>query len=141
MGYDSVRERVVVFGGLPADSRESNPSRVWEWDGSQWTLQPAIGPNGTLFQSFASDTRRGRIVLVTPQSVQTWEYGLLSTGDFDLDGDVDLADFAGFAQCFAGAGPPPSESCPPGVDADFDDDGDVDLADYARFAQSFTGSR
>lgn len=61
------------------------------------------------------------------------------SADFDLDGDVDLADFAAFAQCFAGAVNPPNVNCPPGVDADLDDDGDVDLADFADFAQQFTG--
>lgn len=60
-------------------------------------------------------------------------------GDFDMDGDVDLADFASFAQCFAGPDNPPDSNCPAGVDADCDDDGDVDLADFATFAQNFTG--
>lgn len=61
-------------------------------------------------------------------------------GDFDLDGDVDLGDFAVFSQCFAGAFNPPAVTCPPGVDADCDDDGDVDLGDFAVFSQNFTGS-
>jgi hypothetical protein len=61
-------------------------------------------------------------------------------GDLDGDGDVDLADFALFGQCFGGANLPPAGGCPVGVDADFDDDGDVDLTDFAIFAQNFTGS-
>jgi hypothetical protein len=61
-------------------------------------------------------------------------------GDFDGDGDVDLADFALFGQCFGGANLPPAGACPPGVDADLDDDGDVDLSDFAAFAQNFTGA-
>ena len=60
--------------------------------------------------------------------------------DFDGDGDVDLSDFAAFAQCFGGSNLPPASGCPPGVDADLDGDGDVDLADFAIFSQNFTGS-
>jgi hypothetical protein len=67
--------------------------------------------------------------------VETFAYG-----DFDVDGDVDLSDFALFAQCFAGADNPPAPGCPPGVDADLDGDGDVDLTDFAVFAQNFTGA-
>jgi hypothetical protein len=62
-------------------------------------------------------------------------------GDFDGDGDVDLADFAAFSQCFGGANVPPAGICPPGVSADLDGDTDVDLADFAVFSQNFTGAR
>jgi glucose/arabinose dehydrogenase len=62
-------------------------------------------------------------------------------GDFDSDGDVDAVDFATFAQCFGGAGNPPSANCPPGVVADLDCDIDVDLGDFATLAQNFTGSQ
>ncbi|UCG31593.1 MAG: M28 family peptidase [Phycisphaerales bacterium] len=63
-------------------------------------------------------------------------------GDFDVDGDVDLNDFATFALCYAGAevtvAPP---GCgPEDFDAtDMDEDGDVDLSDFATFATRFTG--
>jgi len=65
----------------------------------------------------------------------------LSIGDFDGDGDVDLADFVTFQLCFGGSGNPPATTCPPGVDADLDGDGDVDLADFLIFQQNFTGSQ
>jgi hypothetical protein len=60
--------------------------------------------------------------------------------DFDGDGDVDLADFATFGQCFGGPNLPPAPGCPAGVDADLDGDGDVDLADFAAFSQLYTGA-
>jgi hypothetical protein len=63
-----------------------------------------------------------------------------TAGDFDGDGDVDLADFAAFGQCYGGSGLPPAPGCPKGVDADLDGDTDVDIADFSIFAQNFTGS-
>ena len=61
-------------------------------------------------------------------------------GDIDLDGDVDIDDFALFTDSMAG----PTQMEPlPGVDpahftrADLDLDKDVDLADFADFQQHF----
>jgi hypothetical protein len=59
------------------------------------------------------------------------------TLDLDGDGDVDLADFATFQECFTGLGGPPIASgC---ADADADGDEDVDSEDYAAFESGFTG--
>ncbi|UCG33153.1 MAG: S8 family serine peptidase [Phycisphaerales bacterium] len=63
-------------------------------------------------------------------------------GDFDFDCDLDLADFATFAQCYYGSGvtvPPPGCTDQNHRIADLDTDGDVDLADFATFAVLFTG--
>lgn len=59
-------------------------------------------------------------------------------GDFNGDGDVDLADFRQFQLCFTGSeGDAPGQcSC-----ADFDADGDVDLIDFTGFQVAFTGSK
>jgi hypothetical protein len=57
--------------------------------------------------------------------------------DPDGDGDLDLADFAGFQVCYTGeSGPPADPAC-----AQFDADGDqdVDIADFQAFRQLFTG--
>jgi len=55
-------------------------------------------------------------------------------GDFDCDGDVDLADFAGFAKAFGNSGGPPDPA-----EADLDGDGDCDLDDYGVFWDLFSG--
>ena len=55
-------------------------------------------------------------------------------GDFNLNGNVDLVDFASFTLCFDGG-----VSCSNGVDADLDNDGDVDLIDYALMLDQLTG--
>ncbi|MCK4343395.1 MAG: hypothetical protein KAY37_16910 [Phycisphaerae bacterium] len=58
-------------------------------------------------------------------------------GDFDRDGDVDVADFEILAGCMEGPDQPCSLGC---EDCDFDGDGDVDLHDFAAFQVLATGS-
>ncbi len=59
-------------------------------------------------------------------------------GDSDCDGDIDVADFAAFQQCFSGDGAPHAGGsvC---QSFDLDEDDDVDLSDYAQFAQRLGG--
>ncbi|MGB9625413.1 MAG: immunoglobulin domain-containing protein [Phycisphaerae bacterium] len=58
-------------------------------------------------------------------------------GDFDMDGDADLEDFAFFQSCFNGPNRPARwGGC---SDADSDDDNDVDLGDFAAFQACFNG--
>jgi hypothetical protein len=63
----------------------------------------------------------------------------ITEGDWDGDGDSDLADYAGFADCMAGpdASPDPAnaECVQPCLDAfDTDADNDVDLEDFHNLA-------
>ncbi len=63
-------------------------------------------------------------------------------GDLDLNGTVELNDFATFAVCFGGTGvtePPPGCSWADFYKADTNDDGSVDLTDFATFATNYTG--
>lgn len=57
-------------------------------------------------------------------------------GDFDEDGDVDLADFARLYDCMRGPGTPVEGDC---TAADLDSDSDVDLADAVRLMVLFDG--
>jgi len=60
-------------------------------------------------------------------------------GDFDLDLDVDLKDYAAFAACLTGPDTGPiGPECKP---ADFDEDEDVDLVDVGGFMLAFTGGQ
>lgn len=60
-----------------------------------------------------------------------------ATGDFDNDGDIDLADFTTFLACFNGPARPPAQAnC---VEPDFDNDNDVDLTDFTVFLSCFNG--
>ena len=59
----------------------------------------------------------------------------LGNGDFELDGDIDLADFAAFQVCFDETG---SNGCEPGniIGSEL-----IDLDDYAMFAAALEGPR
>ncbi|MGB9625415.1 MAG: Ser-Thr-rich GPI-anchored membrane family protein, partial [Phycisphaerae bacterium] len=59
--------------------------------------------------------------------------------DLDSDGDVDLADFLKFQDCFNGPNRPPKAACIAPGDADLDNDADVDLADFLKFQDCFNG--
>jgi len=65
-------------------------------------------------------------------------YVAAGPGDYDGDGDVDLADFANWPACLTGpdAGPG-AAGCEP---FDFDADEDVDLDDFGGFQHVFTGA-
>jgi hypothetical protein len=99
----------------------------------EWTPSPAdVGDYYYTCRVTSHTGMTGAIQVVWPPTL----------GDFDLDGDVDLNDFATFALCFAGAAVTvePPGCGPEDFDAtDLDGDGDVDLGDFSTFATNFTG--
>jgi cytochrome c peroxidase len=62
--------------------------------------------------------------------VSRYDVGCDTYGDFDLDGDSDLADFAILQLCFTGPDAMRTEECEP---IDRDGDEDVDLEDFGAF--------
>jgi hypothetical protein len=65
---------------------------------------------------------------------------VLKSGDIDLNGTVDLADFATFAVCYGLTLPaPPGGNCSPreAVASDLDGNGQINLSDFATFAVNF----
>jgi len=57
--------------------------------------------------------------------------------DFDADGDVDMADFMVFQDCFNGPNRAPAQASCGAADAD--GDADVDVADFLKFQDCFNG--
>lgn len=83
MAYDSVRQRIVLFGGADAPAVLYNDT--WEWDGTDWIERTPCGirpsPRGTHRMAF--DPVRARTVLFggdtqpgSPQTTnnETWEW-------------------------------------------------------------------
>jgi V8-like Glu-specific endopeptidase len=113
------------------------------WIAKSFRITDVVAPTATMrFRFTASDVGDGSVVEAGVDSFEIFDAECFEVvcGDLDIDGDVDLVDFAVFGQCFAGAQNPPNPNCPVGVDADCDDDGDVDLSDFASLSQNFTGS-
>ena len=77
IAYDSIRKRVVLFGGVgPANARYDD---TWEWDGTAWSRQdPLVSPPARFGGAMAFDPTTGRIVLFGGLGgsalADTWEY-------------------------------------------------------------------
>lgn len=79
----------------------------------------------------------GGYVIAQDTNLNTARASFAWPGDYDQDGDVDLADFAVFQLCFNGPTRPyPYTGC---VASDYDVDGDVDLGDFSVFLSCFNG--
>ena len=97
--------------------------------GQQFTVMTFASRTGEF--AGVSDPRRYEVTYSPTDVVVTV---LDVTGDLDDDGDVDIADFASFADCMNG----PDVAYPQGCDAsDLDIDSDVDLADFAELQTLF----
>jgi hypothetical protein len=81
MAYDSARELVVLFGGVPDDESGMQPffADTWEYDGADWTeVLAASAPEARAHHAMAYDQARGDVILYAgaymgPYS-DTWHY-------------------------------------------------------------------
>jgi hypothetical protein len=79
MAYDSVRGKVVMFGGY--SSASGNVNDTWEYDGVNWTqVTTASSPSGRYLHAMVYDGARGRVVMFGGYASgfglfnETWEY-------------------------------------------------------------------
>jgi hypothetical protein len=74
--YDSVRQRVLVYGGQGAVAARAG---LWQWDGSAWTAatEGTMTPGARVWPAMAFDDARGELVLFGGQDdeVATTYYG------------------------------------------------------------------
>jgi hypothetical protein len=76
MVFDSVRNRVVMFGGL--DRNGTLVGDTWEWDGSVWSQVATTGPMPRSEHVMAFDPARGKTVMFGGYNnvdlADTWEW-------------------------------------------------------------------
>lgn len=75
--YDSVRHRVLLFGGR--SSQNALPTGTWSWSQGAWSLLTASGPGGRDQAAMVYDSTRDRMVLFggwngASFTNETWEF-------------------------------------------------------------------
>jgi hypothetical protein len=63
LAFDSIRERVVLFGGGTPGPPWTYFADTWEWDGTEWTQMADTGPALRLGYGMTFDTKIKRVVL------------------------------------------------------------------------------
>jgi hypothetical protein len=81
MTYDTVRHRVVLFGGYSYLPQPTYFDDTWEWDGTEWTQIADTGPSGRGLLPMVFDSSRECLVLFGGHSglptgwrSDTWEW-------------------------------------------------------------------
>jgi len=97
MAYDSIRQRVVLFGGQ--DANGSPLADTWLWDGNNWTpLDTLEAPSPRVYHAMAFDSQRGQVLLVGGSSEGgTWalEFSQSQSGvEFVAEGVASAASYA-----------------------------------------------
>lgn len=86
MAYDSIRSKVVLFGGTAALTGTLGTQQLndtWEWDGSSWSLASTSGPSPRTYSAMTFVASRGATILfggaqggssTTNRYNDTWEW-------------------------------------------------------------------
>jgi hypothetical protein len=96
MAYDTIRQRMVLFGGMAGGSPSVDLDDTWEWDGTTWIQRtPLHAPSPRTSFALAFDAARGRTVL----------FGGLTGATTTALGDTWLWDGADWTQVFPAHSP------------------------------------
>jgi len=79
MAYDSVRGKVVLFGGASANYFGD----TWEWDGNSWSQRSNDGPAPRYLHAMAYDSARGRVVLFGGSYYDNGDHNFGDTWEWD----------------------------------------------------------
>src|SRR5205823_13988180 len=74
MTYDSLRNRIILFGGQISGSYSNE---LWEWDGANWFLGAASGPSPRYLTAIAYDPVRHESIVFSGNgapSNDTWAW-------------------------------------------------------------------
>lgn len=142
MAFDHHRGVSLIFGGGTTFGGGDN--QTWEYDGAAaipvWTQHLLPSPSPRTFVKMAFDSARCRMVLFGGYGgaflQDTWELGIVTPGDVDCDGLVDISDLLAVINqwgdclskgaCSADVAPPP------------DGDGVVDVSDLLLVINQWT---
>ena len=104
MAYDSVRDRVVLFGGR--DRQNYILWDTWEWDGNDWILRyPSRRPPARSEHAMAYDPVNRRTVLFGGSNSPRYD----SDTPGELLDDTWVWDGTSWTQLFPETSPPPLE--------------------------------
>lgn len=67
--YDSIRERVTLFGGQPGFDSTTSFEDTWQWNGRLWTQIARFGPSQRAFHTLDFDSDRQCCVLFGGQGL------------------------------------------------------------------------
>ena len=149
-GEDALLVEISNDGGASWQTVEQvgpeGPEASGGWFSHEFFVSELVTPPGEMLLRFVAADEGGPSLVeaaVDDFSVTEFVCDPWLPGDFDGDGDVDLADFAALADCLGGPDTSPTPPPPTTTEAcllffDSDTDGDVDLADFARFAGMLT---
>jgi hypothetical protein len=76
MTYDSLRERVILFGGARSGEMMNE---TWAWDGNHWIQVSTEGPSPRFPAGFAYDTARQNVLLFGGHAIDA--QGIATYGD------------------------------------------------------------
>jgi hypothetical protein len=152
IGEDILGGIGVTLAGIDGADNQTSPSRIGLWDGAvgvfryetpgspAWAGLRWEGDYQVVYFAFGfegiGDLGAATFRFEIMKKLFAWFDELPCQGDIDFDQDVDVDDFALFADSLSG---PDETDPPPGADfthfakADLDLDEDVDLVDFADF--------
>ncbi|UCC31516.1 MAG: SUMF1/EgtB/PvdO family nonheme iron enzyme [Phycisphaerales bacterium] len=113
---------------------------VWEWNEAVPYVSVRGARGGSFYHDVGGDLHAAGRDNYGPMSQAGWigfrVAEVPERGDFDADGDLDLADYAQLDDCLSGPGVGRLPACG-AFDQDRDDE--IDLSDFASFQIQFTG--